>query len=131
MRYPTAEEVARINFDLTGGDLLRDPGLLASAVGRPQAGFGGTEAYETLWLKTAALFESIALNHAFLDGNKRTAVVAVIHMLNLNGYDLAAEQCQVVDLALDVVGGTLTLQKAAEFFEAHAEPILYPDISEE
>jgi prophage maintenance system killer protein len=52
-------------------------------------------------------------------------------MLNLNGYDLAAEQCQVVDLALDVVGGTLTLQKAAEFFEAHAEPILYPDISEE
>ncbi len=51
MRYPTAEEVARINVDLTGDTLLRDPGLLASAVGRPQAGFEGTEAYETLWLK--------------------------------------------------------------------------------
>lgn len=131
MRYPTAEEVARINFDLTGDNLLRDPGLLASAVGRPQAGFGGQEAYETLWLKTAALFESIALNHAFLDGNKRTAVVAAIHMLNLNGYDLAAQQCEVVDLALDVVEGTLTLQKAAEFFEARAQPLDYPEITEE
>jgi death-on-curing protein len=110
MRYPTAEEVAQINVDVLGGDFLRDPGLLASAVGRPQAGFGGTEAYETLWLKTAALFESIVLNHAFLDGNKRTAVVAAIHMLNWNGYDLAAEQCEVVDLALDVVEATLNLQ---------------------
>src|SRR6266566_1410370 len=123
MRYPTAEEVARINVDLTGDTLLRDPGLLASAVGRPQAGFEGTEAYETLWLKTAALFDSVARNHAFLDGNKRTAVVAAIHMLNLTGYDLTAGQCEVVDLALDTVEGSLTLQKIAEFFEQHAQPL--------
>lgn len=129
MMYPTAEEVARINAGLTGDGLLRDPGLLASAVGRPQAGFGGAEAYETLWLKTAALFESVARNHAFLDGNKRTAVVAAIHMLNLNGYDLIAEQCEVVDLALDTVEGTLSLHKIAEFFESHAQPLNYPDIS--
>jgi death on curing protein len=131
MRYPTAEEVARINLNLTGDDLIRDPGLLASAVGRSQAGFGGTEAYETLWLKTAALFESLALNHAFIDGNKRTAVVAAIHMLNLNGYDLVAEQCEIVNLALDVVEGQLDVQKIAEFFEAHVQPLGYPEISEE
>ena len=46
MRYPTAEEVARINLDLTGRNLIRDPGLLASAVGRPQAGFGGQEVHD-------------------------------------------------------------------------------------
>jgi death on curing protein len=131
MRYPTAEEVARINLSETGKDLLRDPGLLASAVGRPQAGFGGQEAYETLWLKTAALFESLILNHAFLDGNKRTAVLAAIHMLHWNGYDLVAEQCEIVDLALDVIEGTFTLQKVAEFLEAHAQPLYYPEITEE
>lgn len=131
MRYPTAEEVARINLDLTGRNLIRDPGLLASAVGRPQAGFGGQEVYDTIWLKTAALFESLALNHAFLDGNKRTAVVAAIHMLNWNGYELTAEQCEVVDLALDVVEGTMALQKVAEFFEAHTQPLDYPETTEE
>lgn len=127
MRYPTAEEVAQINFDLTGDMLVRDTGLLASAVGRPQAGFGGQEAYETLWLKTAALFESLILNHAFLDGNKRTAVVAAIHMLNWNGYDLIAGQDEVLNLALDVAEGLLSLHKAAEFFEMHAEPLYYPE----
>jgi death on curing protein len=129
VRYPTAEEVAEINAVLTdSNDMLRDAGLLASAVGRPQAGFGGTDAYETLWLKTAALFESVARNHAFIDGNKRTAVVAAIHMLYLNGYELKAEQCEIVDLALDCVEGKSDLQKVAEFFEAHAEPITYPEI---
>jgi len=103
-------------------------GLLASAVGRPQAGFGGVEAYESLWLKVAALLESVARNHAFLDGNKRTAIIAAIHMLNLNGYDLVAEQCEIVDLALDTVEGALTLQKIAEFIEQHAQPLKYPEI---
>ena len=87
------------------------------AVGRPEAGFGGAEACESLWLKAAALLESVARNHAFLDGHKRTAVIAAIHMLNLNGYHLVAEQCEIVNLALDTVEGTLTLQKIAEFFE--------------
>ena len=86
------------------------------------------EAYESLWLKVAALLESVARNHAFLDGNKRTAIIAAIHMLNLNGYDLVAEQCEIVDLALDTVEGALTLQKIAEFIEQHAQPLKYPEI---
>ena len=47
--------------------------------------------------------ESICLNHAFVQGNKRTAVVAAIHMLNWNGYDLVAEQTELVDATLNVV----------------------------
>ena len=83
MRYLTVEEVAQINADLTGASLLRDPGLLASAVGRPAQTVLGDDAYPDLYTKVAALFESLACNHAFTDGNKRTAVVAAIHMLNL------------------------------------------------
>ncbi len=99
MRYPTVEEVAEINASLPGG-LIRDPGLLASAVGRPAQTAFGDDAYPTLWLKAAALFESLACNHAFVDGNKRTAVIASTHMLNWNGYDLLADQCDVVWLAV-------------------------------
>jgi death on curing protein len=128
MRYPTAEAIARINADLTGGSPIRDAGLLASAVARPRAGFEGSEPYESLWLKTAALFESVACNHAFLDGNKRTAVVAAIHMLNMNGYELVAEQCEVIDLTMYTVHGILTVEKIAEFFQEHAEPLTYPDL---
>ena len=103
MRYLTTEEVVQINADVVREGLLRDAGLLASAVGRPGQVVFGQEAYETLFKKVAALFESLALNHAFVDGNKRTAVVAAIHMLNWNGYDLAASQDEVVEIAMDVV----------------------------
>ena len=65
------------------------------------------------------------LNHAFLDGNKRTAVVAAIHMLNWNGYDLNAAQEDVIDLAIGIVERTMDLAKSAEFFEEHAVRLPY------
>ena len=62
MRYLTVEEVAQINVELTGADLLRDAGLLASAVGRPEQTVFGEEAYPTVFGKVTALFESLACN---------------------------------------------------------------------
>jgi death-on-curing protein len=61
--------------------VLRDAGLLASAVGRPALVVFGEDPYPTLSHKAAALMESLCLNHAFVQRNKRTAVIAVIHML--------------------------------------------------
>src|ERR1700683_170350 len=55
---------------------IRDAGWAASALGRPAQIVFGADAYPTLFDKTAALMQSICLNHALLDGNKRTAVVA-------------------------------------------------------
>jgi death on curing protein len=127
MRYPTVEEVAEINREIAGEYSLLDAGLLASAVGRPSQVVFGEEAYETLFEKVAALFESLVRNHAFLIGNKRTAVVAAIHMLNWNGYDLTAEQYEIVDIAVDVARHDADLQKLTEFFERHAEPLDYGD----
>ncbi len=129
MRYLTVEEVAQINVELTGADLLRDAGLLASAVGRPEQTVFGEEAYPTVFGKVAALFESLACNHAFTDGNKRTAVVAAIHMLNWNGYDLEAAQEEVIGLAIAVATHQMDMPKITEFFEAHARPLEYPDLN--
>ena len=85
--FPTLEEVVELHTILIkrfGGQLgIRDLGLLESALLRPQSGY-----YETLSLQAAALFQSLALNHPFIDGNKRVAFATVAIFLKLNGYTL-------------------------------------------
>lgn len=127
MRYLTVEEVAQINADLTGASLLRDAGLLASAVGRPSQTAFGEDAYSDLYTKVAALFESLASNHAFIDGNKRTAVVAAIHMLNWNGLDFIASDTEVIDIAIATAEHNVDLPKLAEFFRRCTVPLDYGD----
>jgi death on curing protein len=63
---------------------VRDIGLLSSAAARPATVAFGVEAYEDVWTKAGALLQSIALNHALLDGNKRLAWVAARVFLDLN-----------------------------------------------
>lgn len=131
MRNPTVEEVAEINTSLNGWEMIRDPGLLASAVGRPSQTAFGEDAYPTLWLKTAALFESLACNHAFVDGNKRTAVIAAIHMLNWSNYGLVAEQHELIWVAVSTAEHEIDLPKIAAFFEAHAVLLQYPELDDD
>src|SRR5215475_51804 len=63
---------------------VRDMGLLSSALVRPATMAFGVEAYEDTWTKASALLQSVALNHALLDGNKRLAWVAMRVFLDLN-----------------------------------------------
>jgi len=58
--------------------VIRDFGLLHAAVARPQATAFGRDAYPTVALKAAALMESLARNHALVDGNKRLAWLATM-----------------------------------------------------
>ena len=82
--FPTIEEVIAIH-DLSvrefGGVLgLRDMGALESALLRPQMGY-----YDGLIEEAAALMESLAMNHPFVDGNKRTAFYTTDAFLRMNG----------------------------------------------
>ena len=129
MRYVTVEEVLRINESILGTTPeVRDIGLLASAVGRPQLVVFENDAYPTLCDKAAALMESICLNHAFVQGNKRTAVIAAIHMLNWNGCDLVAEQAELVDVTLNVVEHRWDREKLAEWIERHTSPLDFSQV---
>lgn len=131
MRYVTFEEVFRINENILGTTPeVRDIGLLASAVGRPQLVIFGADAYPTLYDKVAALMESICLNHAFVQGNKRTAVIAAIHMLNWNGYDLIAEQAELVDATLNVVEHRWDREKLAEWIEEHTYALDFSQVED-
>ena len=82
-----ALEMHRLLIDEFGGiHGLRDQGLLESAIFRPQSGY-----YDDLVHEAAALMESLANNHAFLDGNKRISFAVVDTFLRMNGRFLDVE----------------------------------------
>ena len=84
-QYLSIEEVVSIHDDqivlFGGGEGIRDEGALVSAIMRPQIGY-----YEGLVQEAAAMMESLAMNHPFLDGNKRVAFFATDAFLRLNGH---------------------------------------------
>jgi len=88
--YPTVAETIeahRLLIEEFGGlHGIRDTGLLESAVLRPQNGYYGNVIEEA-----SALMESLANNHAFIDGNKRVSFVMTDAMLRANGYFLDVE----------------------------------------
>jgi death on curing protein len=88
--YLTIAEVLEMHrrlIDEFGGmHGLRDRGLLEAAVYRPQNGY-----YDDLIHEAAALMESLANNHAFLDGNKRISFAATDTFLRINGHSIDVE----------------------------------------
>lgn len=85
--FPTLEEALDLHQKLIenfGGDSgVRDRGLLESALYRPQTGY-----YDDLLHMAAALMESMLVNHAFVDGNKRMAFFLTDIFLRLNGFKI-------------------------------------------
>jgi death on curing protein len=93
---------------------VRDVGLLESALARPQASAFGEDAYPTLHEKAAALLESLARNHALIDGNKRLAWVATRLFLILNDADARVPDAPSGDAFVrDVAQGKLELADIA------------------
>src|SRR5437879_2100545 len=88
--YLTVAEVLAMHTDQIerygGSHGVRDPGLLEAALYRPQTGY-----YADLIEEAVALWESLAQNHAFIDGNKRTAFAATYTFLAINGARLTAD----------------------------------------
>ncbi|HEX4774527.1 MAG TPA: type II toxin-antitoxin system death-on-curing family toxin [Candidatus Saccharimonadales bacterium] len=80
----------RIIKDIGGSLGIREPGLLAAIAEKPAASFGGKDLYPTIYDKAAALFEALVNYHAFVDGNKRTAIATLEYFLHLNNLVLVA-----------------------------------------
>lgn len=92
--------------------VVRDAGLLESAVHRPRAAMFGQEAYPSLLDKAAALFQSLAVNHPFVDGNKRTAWTSCVVFLALNGVELRPDIDAAERLVIAVTTGAVDEVKA-------------------
>ncbi|MFD5223526.1 type II toxin-antitoxin system death-on-curing family toxin [Streptomyces tendae] len=86
VRYVQLDEVLAIARAVNSTEhSVRDMGLLVSAIERPRTNVFGAELYPTLHEKAAALLHSVARNHALIDGNKRTAWLAMRVFLRFNG----------------------------------------------
>ncbi len=87
--------------------VVRDYGLLESALGRPQATAFGEDAYADIHEKAAALLHSLARNHALVDGNKRLAFAAILAFYGLNGLRLTLTNDEAYRLVISVATGEL------------------------
>jgi death-on-curing protein len=103
-----------------GSTGLRDPGLLDSALARPlnRAAYGEPDVAEL-----AALYAmAIARNHPFVDGNKRTAYVALETFLALNGCVFAASDAEAVVMMLDMASGEAADEEFTAWVRQYAAP---------
>lgn len=109
--YLSFDQILALHQAATGGDdRIVDVGAVQSAVGRAGATAFGADAYPTIWEKAAALFQSLARNHGFVDGNKRVAWVAAMTFLEVNGYPLdpAFDQLAAEEFVVAVAEGAYT-----------------------
>jgi len=83
----------------------RDEGLLDSALEAPYAGFEDRELYPSLKAKAARLCFGLISNHAFVDGNKRIGVLAMMVLLDINGIVLSVTDDEIVELGVGVATG--------------------------
>src|SRR5580704_15114743 len=86
---------------------VRDENLLASAVLTPQSSFAGKSPYTDLIDVAAAYLFYICNNHPFLDGNKRTAMMAAIVFLRVNGIETLPDSAEWEKLMLDVASSKI------------------------
>lgn len=82
---------------------VRDLHALHAALERPKQTFDGRDLYPDVFFKAAALFHSLALNHPFVDGNKRTAITAAAIFLRHNGFFLQAKRNSLYRYVLHIV----------------------------
>jgi len=138
VRYVTTDELIYINEQLPareqihkilqGKQKVRDMALLEAAVGRPMQSVFGRDAYPTVPLKAVALLHSIARNHPFADGNKRTATVGLLFMLEVNGLRATWDAEQALQRILGVANGELDVEDFATWLPTDStEPTLMPE----
>ncbi len=117
MSHDEALEAHRVLLEHFGGPGgIRDPGLLESALYRPRSGY-----YKDLAEMAAALFESLIMNHPFVDGNKRVAFFAPDVFLRMNGYKLKVDSKKAHQFLIGLLeNGCCTSEQLLPWIRKHA-----------
>jgi death on curing protein len=109
--------------DFGGSSGIRDWGLLQSAIARPFQTFDGNDLYPTVFDKAAALCESLVMNHPFVDGNKRTGMLAMTTLLLEFGYKLIAGNDALYNLIIDVSTGEKGFDEIVEWLKENSTTV--------
>jgi death-on-curing protein len=121
--YLTVAEVLAIHHhqieEYGGSHGLRDEGALEAAVFRPQTGY-----YSDVAEEAAALMESLANNHPFVDGNKRVAFAACHTFLLMNGFDLEVDPRAAYNFMIDAIAKSrFRFSVILEWLNSHITPV--------
>jgi death on curing protein len=125
LNWITLEELVvihtRVIHETGGSHGVLHPGALETALARPFTSFGGTDLFGDLWSKVAALIHSLIAFHPFVDGNKRTALVAADVCLRLNGYRLVPSG-EVEPFFWSVARGERSVEEITAWIQLRSEP---------
>ena len=113
---------------------VKEPGLIGSAVNRPRTSFGDELKYPTIEMAAAALMHSIVHNHCFFNGNKRTALVAMLTFLDDNSFIATCDEKELFRFTLKLAGHNLVpshydnladreVLVAAQWIRAHSRAV--------
>ncbi len=122
-RYPTVGTLLTMHeilIDETGGAAgIRDMGALESAVMRPQIGY-----YDGIIEEAAALMESLAMNHPFVDGNKRVAFAAADTFFLMNGYFIDCDGIEAHRHFMDLFDtNSFRFSELVDWLTEHVHPL--------
>jgi death-on-curing protein len=107
--------------DFGGSHGIRDTGLLEAAIARPFQTFGGNDLYPSVIEKAAALAESLIKNHPFIDGNKRTGLLAISSLLINNHYALKADPDDLYSFIIDISTSVISFDVIVAWLKANTE----------
>lgn len=118
------DDILRFHAELAASDIpvedgVRDISLLESAVNAPFQTFGGEELFPSIQEKAARLLYGIANNHAFVDGNKRTAVHAMEMFLLINGVSLECDDLEIENVIIGVADNTISYEELTKWIIEH------------
>lgn len=102
-----------------GGDGIRDKGLLVSALNKPKNLYHYSDPKPTIAALAASYAYAISSNHAFVDGNKRTAYIICQLFLGLNGYALTAPDLEKYEIFIKLAAGELSESELTDWLETH------------
>ncbi|MBD6619300.1 type II toxin-antitoxin system death-on-curing family toxin [Komarekiella sp. 'clone 1'] len=103
---------------------IRDEGLLDSAIYQPQATFGGELLHPTIFEQAAAYLFHITNNHAFIDGNKRTAFDVMVTFLNMNDYELNMSTEEAYELTIQVAENNVSKEELTAILKNYITEII-------
>jgi death on curing protein len=104
-----------------GAKGFHSEGLIRSALARPNQSAFGKDIYFDLFMKAAALLDSIANNHGFRDGNKRTAMAAAVLYLHSNNIEVKFTNDEYEEIMLHVVNNKPSVKEIKTWLMQHAE----------
>ena len=115
-----AIELNKIIAKSTGGSFgLRDESLLLSAINRPFQTFEGKDLYPSVIDKSAALFESLIMNHPFIDGNKRMAYAFMKMLLIEDGFSIDASKEETYKFVIKASEGKMNFEEIKTWLVNH------------